>query len=129
MQNELAANYPDLGIQILGVNPVGYEGGNGGFTLGWDIPWLQDVDADHNGSSDVWTSWDVTFRDVVILDGENTKLGAFNLTVHDLQVAKNYNTLRQMLVDAATPIPEPSALVLLGMAAVAIFACARHKTA
>ena len=98
MQKELDADYPELDIQLLGVNQEGYAGGNGSMTLGRDIPWLQDVD----GASDVWTSWNVTFRDVVILDAENTKEGTFNVTSYNLQLLEDYTALRQMLVEAAS---------------------------
>ena len=126
MQNDLAVNYPDLDIQILGVNELGNEAGNASVTAGRNIPWLQDVDEDHEGRSYAWTSWDVTYRDVVILDATNTRVGVFNVTSQSLQVPGNYNTLRQMLIDAA-PIPEPSTLTLLAMGAVVLFAFAWRK--
>lgn len=124
MQMELRADYPQLAIQILGVNEAGYESGNDLATAGRDVPWLQDVDGDGDGQSDVWTSWDVTYRDVVILDAANTRVGVFNLTSQSLQVPDNYNTLRQMLVDA---VPEPSTFALLGTAAIGLLAYAYRK--
>jgi hypothetical protein len=102
MQDDLDADYPELDIQILGVNEVGREADNDLIAKGRDIPWLQDVDDDHDGWSDVWTAWDVIYRDVVILDGENVKVGAFNLSTYNLQVPANYDALRQMLVEAAS---------------------------
>lgn len=117
MQNDLDGT---IDVQILGVNKIGYEYANDAMTSGRDIPWLQDVDSDDNGSSDVWTSWDVRWRDVVILDAENAKVGTFNLAVHDLQVSDDYNALRQMLVDAA--VPEPGSLTLLAIAAAGLLA-------
>ena len=103
MQNDLDANYPSLDINLLGVNSYDQESGNSLATAGRDIPWLQDEDSDGNGISDLWTSWDVTPRDVVILDGANMMVGAYNLTEYDLEETENYNTLRQMLIDAASP--------------------------
>ncbi len=120
MQNDLALNYPESDIQLLGVNAIGHQGGNMGFTSGRDIPWLQDIDG-----ADAWANWSVGFRDVIILDDTNTHVGTYNLTQHPLNVQANYNTLRQMLVDAA-PVPEPSTLTLLAMAAVGIVVCARR---
>jgi hypothetical protein len=102
MQQELAETHPDLPIQILGVNEAGQEWGNSGIVEGRDIPWLQDVDADEDGQSDVWhDKWDVTFRDVVILDRGNHQVGTYNVTTHDLGNPLNYETLLQMLIDAA----------------------------
>ena len=102
MQNDLDANYPELGIQILGVNGAGLDAANGSITAGRDAPWLQDLDSNNDSLSDVWTSWGVAYRDVVILDAENAKVGTFNLTTYDLQIPDNYSTLRQMFIDAAT---------------------------
>ena len=92
MQNDLNANYPQLGIRIVGVNEVGHEAGNPLITEGRDLPWLQDNDNDGNFQSDVWyDSWNVTFRDVIILDADNVEVGRFNLTTNDLADVENYN--------------------------------------
>ncbi len=100
MQTDLDTNHAELGIQILGVNKEGEESGNGLATAGRDAPWLQDVDADSNGLSDVWTDWKVTARDVIILDANNVQVGVYNLTVNSLYFQANYDTLKQMLIDA-----------------------------
>jgi len=108
MQQELRATYPVLRIQFLGVNEKGQEPGNPSITAGRTLPWLQDVDADGNAKSDVWYDrWNVTYRDVVILDGSNAKVGVYNVTVHDLAAAGNYATLKEMLVDAAMTSQKP----------------------
>jgi len=102
LQQELAATYPQLKIQILGVNEAGNESGNGQITQGRTLPWLQDVDADHNGQSDVWKeSWQVAFRDVVILNGAGEKVEVYNLTSHDLGMPEYFAELKQKLIDAA----------------------------
>lgn len=119
MQNDLDAGFPQLNIHILGVNAAGLESGNAGITSGRDIPWLQDLDVNRDGLSDAWQSWNVTYRDVVILDAENARVGTFNLTTHDLEVPANYNTLRQMFIDAASA-PEPASLAFLIVAAAGI---------
>jgi hypothetical protein len=102
LQGELQATYPSLRIWLLGINERGQEAGNAATTAGRDLPWLQDVDTNGNSLSDVARDlWDVTFRDVVILDGDNTQVGAYNLDDHNLAEPENYATLREMLVDAA----------------------------
>ena len=62
------------------------------------MPWLQDVPA-----VDVWSTWAVTYRDVIILDEDNVVVGVYNLTTNDLAVPANYAALRDMLISAATP--------------------------
>jgi len=99
MQNNLDTNYPEYDIQILGINGAGLEHGNTSITAGRNIPWLQDVG--HTGEPNVWTSWEVTYRDVIILDTDNTMVGAFNLTTHDLRNWDSYNALIQIFLDTA----------------------------
>ena len=78
------------------MNAIGLESGNAGITSGRTIPWLQDVP-----DQDVWTSWHVTWRDVIVLDQENRVVNIFNLTDHDLADSTNYATLRSILLEAA----------------------------
>ena len=102
LQTELQTTYPLLHVQLLGINQRGQEPGNESTTEGRDLPWLQDVDTDGNYLSDVARDlWDLTYRDLVILDGDNTQVGVFNLDDHDLAAPEHYATLREMLVDAA----------------------------
>ncbi len=98
MQGELEADYPGLDIQILGINGIGLEVANPVVTNGRDIPWLQDV-----AGVDVWSSWNVAYRDVVILDGYNQVFAVYNLTSNSLAVPANFDALLQLFVDAATP--------------------------
>lgn len=107
MQQQLESEYPDLDVQLLAVNERGHESGNALATEGRELPWLQDVDANQDGFSDAWHLWEVTWRDVVILNGENEKVGVYNLTPNDLAEPNNFNTLKEMLVEAAqaeTPV-------------------------
>lgn len=101
LQQDLRDAYPALRIELLGVNERGQEPGNPSATAGRTLPWLQDVDANSDGKSDIFTSWQVSLRDVVILDGSNAKVSVYNLNSHDLANAANLATLRGMLVDAA----------------------------
>ncbi len=97
----MEADFPELDIQLVGVNKVGKEAGNDTAVEGRDIPLLQDVDFNDDGGSDSWDLWNVQWRDVVILDGDNEQVGTFNLTTYNLALPENYNALRQMLIDAA----------------------------
>ncbi len=104
MQDDLNSHFPSADIQILGVNEAGFDGNNDGFTDGRDLPWLQDVDADNNGVSDVWyDSWGITYRDVVVLDADNEISMTFNVTANSLAVSSNYTTLRNAFADAIKP--------------------------
>ena len=97
MQNELNAEYPELNIQLLtiGRDDADDEELAEMSALG-DLPMLWDTDVD-----DVWESWDVTFRDVVILDENNQKVTAFNLTRYSLGEPENRVSLKALLIDVA----------------------------
>lgn len=97
MQKELAADSVD--VHILGVNEAGQESDNAVMCAGRDLPWLQDQ-AD---AQDVWDSWSVVYRDVVILDRENQRVEAYNLSSHDLDETANYEELKAKLIAAAAP--------------------------
>jgi hypothetical protein len=83
------------GVDILGVNEAGDETGNASMCEGRDLPWLQDTT-----DEDVWGTWAIEFRDVVVLDEENMLLFSYNLTDNDLQDPANYAELLEMLQDA-----------------------------
>ena len=112
MQDELRTSHPNLEIELVGINEAdavtgcsggNFSGANPTVTALGDIPWLQDVDADANCSSDLWhDSWAVGYRDVIILDGDNEQVGLMNLSGSDLRDAGNYNALKAMFVSAAT---------------------------
>ena len=61
-----------------------------------DLSLLQDT-----SDEAVWDDWDVTFRDVVILDANNEKVGVFNLTTDSLAVPANYEALKALLIASA----------------------------
>ena len=97
MQNELAAEGLPVPVRILGVNAVGAESANDVMCSGRSIPWLQDT-----ASQRVWQSWNVTYRDVVILNAQNERVAIYSLTTHDLAAPADYDALKSMLRDAAT---------------------------
>ena len=55
-----------------------------------DLPLLQD-------EANVWSDWNVTYRDVVILDGNNEAVDVYNLTENDLSDPDNYAALAALL--------------------------------
>lgn len=97
MQDEITAEGWAQDVRILGVNGTGLEGSNPAAIVGKDLPWLQDT-----ASAGVWTLWNVEWRDVVILDGANRKVGVYNLTTHDLANPAYYLELKSMLHAAIT---------------------------
>ena len=96
MQAELDTTTTAIPIRILGLNETGQESGNSAIVVGNTIPWLQDTAA-----QDVWSDWDVTYRDVIVLDDENNVAGVYNLTEHDLQNPAEYNELKTLLIGVA----------------------------
>ncbi len=66
------------------------------------------MDANGDRLSDVWrNSWDIVYRDVVILDDENVVVGVMNLTSNDLGDPVNYEALRDVLIDTAMAAQVP----------------------
>ena len=96
MQTELDAEVLTRRVRIHGVNSVGAESGNAAACVGRTIPWLQDT-----ASEMVWDLWQVTYRDVIILDPSNEVVTVFNLTTRDLAVPAEYEALKTLLREAA----------------------------
>ncbi len=51
---------------------------------------------------DATAAWGAAYRDVIVLDGENHIVAAFNLTTNDLSNPDNYAALEALLVETAT---------------------------
>ena len=96
MQSQIAEEEWPVEVRLLGVNGIGHESGNEQTCEGRSLPWLQDVP-----DEDVWTSWQISYRDVVILDGMNVPVTVYNLTEHDLGNPANYAELKSILRVAA----------------------------
>lgn len=96
MQAELEGSHPGQ-VRLHAINAAGYGGMADMAALG-DIPLLQD-----DATANAWTAWGANYRDVVILDEDNEVVGVFNLTTYDLQQQAHYDTLRDLLIDAASP--------------------------
>lgn len=97
MQAELDAEQTDPPIQVLGLNDVAYSSGNDAITTGRTLPWLQPA----AGEDDIWVQWNVTYRDVIVLDPQNNRVFTFNLTVNNLADPADYANLKSQLLDAA----------------------------
>jgi hypothetical protein len=96
MQAEIVAAHPAKTVRILGLNAVGQEIDNALMCSGRVLPWLQDT-----AQQNVWGSWNVTWRDVFVLDTQNRVKRIYNLTTYDLAVPANYDTLKNILLNAA----------------------------
>lgn len=96
MQDELTA--AALDVTIFGINDVGHEAGNPDICAGRDIGWLQATEAEP-----VWDTWGITYRDIVILDGENRVVAIYNVTQNNLQDVEKYDELKALFEAAATP--------------------------
>lgn len=96
MQQELDALDLDLDVQILGVNEVGHSSLNDTVCEGRDLPWLQE-----EKESLIWSPWEITYRDVVIVGPDNERIAAYNLTNNNLGDSAKYDQLKNMLIDAA----------------------------
>lgn len=96
MQTELDAMTLPVEIQILGVNGAGLEGSNANACRGKDLPWLQETSVQM-----VWSSWQVNYRDVIIVNENNEYLSTYNLTDRDLGNADNFNQLKTILTGYA----------------------------
>jgi len=102
MQEELAAEHPELGITLLAINEEGYESGLDAMAALGDVPLLQD-----NPSQAVWTNWKASWRDVIIVDDTGMAVYSFNLTSNDLSDPLNYAQLKSILIAVAEGHPPP----------------------
>ena len=100
MQTELNAANPKVPIRLIGVNEDGHQLGSPSMTTGRTLPWLDEGPMDN-----VWLSWNVTFRDVVVLDAQNRPVAVFNLTTNNLALPADYNALRDLLLNVANSQP------------------------
>jgi len=57
---------------------------------------LQDVEA-----VNLWDTWAVTYRDVIIVGPDGKKIGVYNLTANNLNNDTPYAELKDMLIEAA----------------------------
>ena len=93
MQNELDTLEVTIPVQIYGINAIGYPTKEF-FTEGRSLPWLQD-----DRDAQAWETWDIGYRDLVILDADNTPVHKFNLTEVNLTTADAYDSVLQSFLD------------------------------
>ena len=77
---------------IIGLNEAGYEAGNENITANVKLPWLQDDE------TDVWSMWQVSYRDVYIVGPDLTLVDIYNLTENDLREDAAYNEFKSLLL-------------------------------
>ena len=80
-------------IQIIGINEAGYEISNQIITDGRDIPWLQDTE-----DINAWELWDVTYRDVYLIDRDLKLRGIYNLSQNNLNDEATYEIFKEILM-------------------------------
>ncbi len=85
-------------VHFLGVNAIDQEGGNNLIPLIARLPWLQDDTTQH-----VWESWNATWRDLIILNQDNTPVARFNVTTYNLTDPANFDSLKTLLESFAQP--------------------------
>lgn len=56
-----------------------------------DLPILQDTVAE-----DAWGDWNAVWRDIILLDENNVRVGVLNLTSNNLGDPANYKKLKDM---------------------------------
>ena len=96
MQADLDADHPNLPIQILAINGIGYSSGIASLSSIHTLPMVEDTNNDL-----IWSQWGAIWRDVMILDGNNELVTTYNLTTYTLNDSGNYDTLKQLFIDTA----------------------------
>jgi len=66
------------------------------------LPWTQDIDQDEDGDGDVWTEWDISLRDLVIVGRNGQELSRINLTYNNPDpnstCGENYETIKNLIL-------------------------------
>lgn len=89
-------------MEIIGLNEAGSVPYAPIMFAGKPLSWLRDTTALH-----IETSWQATYRDVIILGPLNGKIDSYNLTLFPLDGAANAAnraTMKNKLIAAATPV-------------------------
>ena len=100
MQDELAAEYPNLNITILSINMIGAESGVALIPATDHLPIYND-----DTNTNIWSNWGGGWRDVYILNQQNEIYTIYNLTQNNLAPGQGYcsdrtSTTEQACTDA-----------------------------
>ena len=95
MQAEINLEDTTVPVRILGINEA-EKGTNTSFTEGRALAWIQDTP-----NTNVWRSWNVTYRDLWILDENNEVLSVINLTSENVTEAPVYANIKETLLNYA----------------------------
>ena len=116
MHEELREELQSDIVEILAVNEIGYDNFEYVDTVSSQLPWIQDVE-----EVNAWELWEITYRDLVILDQDNIFLTTYNLTDNPMWTTtlgtesmpnESYITLKNIfrhiaLYNELPPGPEP----------------------
>ncbi len=97
MQDELAAEHPEIPLQIIHVNQAGYNDGLPDLAAITDLPILQD-----DVITDVWVNWGAEWRDVYVLGPRNEIVAIYNLSEQSLANPDHYAELKALMISAWT---------------------------
>ncbi len=85
-------------MDIVTVNGGGYDAGLEELFADTTLPAVQD-----NASVGVWRSWSADWRDVYVLDRNNSVTAVYNVTDNDLADRANQEALIDLFVAAGAP--------------------------
>ena len=114
MQAELQMANLELPVQIIAINGADFEAGVSAMSDEGNLPLLQDTE-----NIDLWGLWDITYRDVVVVDATLVPIARLNLTTHDLATTTTYDASGLLEQGAFTTNDVTRAEQLLGVAIVA----------
>ncbi len=82
----------DLNVEVIGINRSDQAANNGLVVNYQTLPWIQDTN-----EVGVWNAWEVTWRDVRIVNGRGELAAVLNLTSHNLYDDSNRSLMKQLL--------------------------------
>lgn len=95
LQQDLDGEDLAVPVQLHIINEVGFEHGQEDMATLVDLPLLQDT-RDENA----WNDWNVTYRDIIVLDEKGRFVGTHNVSANDLTNPASLETLENLLMSA-----------------------------